>query len=245
VLGLYAIRRRYRPPAVLVVATVLLGLLSLTALRFAIWFGLSAALLDANILARTRPHSRPFPRRFILLIGTTFVATAGAALVVIVTTTDDQFERRLPTEAMAAVSAYGQAHPGSLILTDELASALVWHEPALAGRIGFDTRLEQYDSNSLENWFEFLSVVPPGWPTLTDCYGQILVSSDRPNLMSALSTLAGWSTLASEPPGAAFVRVGANSVTGDMSVGAPPDPGSDPEPGSASDCGQPRDSVEP
>jgi len=164
---------------------------------------------------------------------------------VIVTTPDDQFERRLPTEAMAAVSAYAQTHPGSLILTDELASALVWHEPALAGRIGFDTRLEQYDSKSLENWFEFLSVVPPGWPTLTDCYGQVLVSSDRLNLMSALSTLTGWSTLASEPSGAAFVRDGANTVTADMSGAAPPDPGSDLQAGNASRCAQPRDSVGP
>jgi hypothetical protein len=238
-------RRRYRPPAVLVIATVVLGLLSLTALRFAIWFGLSAALLDANILAHTRPHSRPFPRRFIVLMATTFVATACAAAVVIAATSDDQFERRLPTDEMGALAAFAQAHPGSLTLTDELASALIWHEPAVAGAVGFDTRLEQYDSTSLEDWFEFLSVVPPGWPALSDCYGQILVSSDRPKLTSALSSLPGWSMLASEPAGSAFVRVGAGGVSGETSPSTPPDHGSGPPADSASRCAQPRGSVGP
>jgi cytochrome c biogenesis protein CcdA len=243
--GLYAIRRRYRPPTVLVIATVVLGVLSLTALRFAIWFGLLAALLDANILAGTRPHSRPFPRRFILLIATTFVTTACLAALVVVATPRPEFERGLPTNAMAAVANYAQAHPGSLVLTDELASAFVWHKPAVAGRIGFDTRLEQYDSDSLERWFQFLSVAPPGWPTLIDCYSAILVSSDRPKLTSALTSLPGWSVLASEPAGTAFVRLDPGAVMNESPEAAPPGPGSDPTVDSASRCAQPRGSAEP
>jgi hypothetical protein len=243
--GLYAVHRRYRPPAVLVVSTIVLGVLSLTALRFAIWFGLAAALLDANVLAHTRPHSRPFPRRFILLTAGTFVATACLAALVLVATPSREFERVLPTNSMAAIAGYAQAHPGTLILTDELASALIWHEPAAAGTLGFDTRLEQYESASLEKWFAFLNLAPPGWPALTDCYSAILVSSGRPNLTSALASLPGWTTLTSEPAGTAFVRLDPGRVTTGTTEPAPPDPGSAPTADSASRCGRPRGSGEP
>jgi hypothetical protein len=88
-----------------------------------------------------------------------------------------------------------------------LASALLWRHPELAGRVGFDTRLEQYPADKLERWFEFLNMTPPGWPTAADGYDVILVSGrERASLVAALMTDPGWSTLASEPNGAAFVR---------------------------------------
>lgn len=203
----YGFARRYRPPIVLVVAAAGLGLLALTGVRYAIWFGIVAAVLNAQILAGARPAPPPFPAAFLRAGAAVLLAASVVSAAVLITTSGDEFERDLPRAAMAAVADYTAAHPATLILADELASALLWRHPGLAGHVGFDTRLEQYPEDRLVAWFEYLNGVPPGWPSATDGYDVLLGSAvDHPELVARLTALPGWSVLLAEPNGAAFVR---------------------------------------
>lgn len=204
----YALARGYRPPLVLLAATAGLGLLALTGVRYGIWFGMVAVVLDADVLAHTRPAPAPFATSFLRAGAAVLLVVTVIATAVLLTTSQDEFERDLPHEAMAAVSDYAAANPSTHILTDELASALLWRHPELAGRVGFDTRLEQYPEDRLVAWFEFLNGVPPGWPAAAEGYDVVLVSGlEHPDLVTRLTSLPGWSALHVEPNGATFVRM--------------------------------------
>ena len=207
---LYGLVRGNRPPALLLAGAIGLAVLALTGVRFQVWFGIVASVLAADVLGQL--HSRPAPPAPVTLrrIGAIGLAACAAiGIVALITTSDAQFERDLPLIAMAATATYATDHPGDEILADELASALMWLHPETEGRIGFDTRLGQYSEEGLLSWFSYLNGVSPGWPGATDGYDVLLASAvDRPGLVERLSTLAGFSTLAAETKGAAFVRDG-------------------------------------
>ncbi len=203
----YGFAARYRPPVVLLVGAAGLGILALTGVRFQVWFGLVATVLAADVLAHTRRPAPPFPTRVVSAGATAIGLFALVAAIVLVTTSDDDFERTLPRAAMASAASYAQREPGTRILPDELGSALLWEHPELLGRVAFDARLEQYPEETLLEWFQYLNGISPGWPAASDGY-DILVASAvrRPDLVERLAALPGWSTLYSEPNGAAFVR---------------------------------------
>lgn len=203
----YGFARGYRPPLVLLVAAAGLGVLALTGVRYAVWFGMVAAVLNADVLARTRPAPSPFSSAFLRAGGVALLAVTVIATAVLLATSQDDFERDLPREAMTEVDRYAAAHPAATLLADELASALLWRHPELAGRVAFDTRLEQYSEEDLVAWFEFLNGIPPAWPAAAEGYDVLLLSSvERPGLVTGLAALPEWSLLYAEPNGAAFVR---------------------------------------
>lgn len=203
----YSFARGYRPPIVLLVAAAGLGILALTGVRYAVWFAIAAVVLNADVLAHTRPVPPPFPAPFLRAGAAVLLVASLAAGAVLLTTSDDDFERDLPRAAMGAVADYGASNPSAGVLADELASALLWRHPSLAGQVGLDTRLEQYSEAALVEWFEFLNGVPPGWPSAADDYEVVIVSAlERPDLVARLTALPEWSILHAEPNGAAFVR---------------------------------------
>jgi hypothetical protein len=203
----YALAHGYRPPAVLVVGTAGLGLLASQGVRYQLWFGIVAATLAADALAAVRPAPPPFPRRVLCAFGAAAAASAVVGAVVLATTPATQFEYHVPRGAFTAVARYEATHPGARILADEHASALLWKHPELAGRVAYDTRLEQYSGPALVKWFSYLNVATPDWLAATKGYDVLVASrGDRPALVSRLSTLSGWRTLYADQDGAAFVR---------------------------------------
>ena len=158
-----ALRRRQRPNAVLLLATVVTGPFAFHAIRFQPWFAVSASSLAAVTLQRLLPAPRPLSRRFLRLgaAGLAFVTLICA--VAAVRAPANRHETALARGAVAAAARWTTAHPGSAILADEDTSdRLLWLQPQTIGRVGLDGRLELYDAASQRTWFGFIfgSAIP-------------------------------------------------------------------------------------
>jgi hypothetical protein len=115
------------------------------AVRNVTWFGLGALmLLPRSIGTVLRPAPLP-PRRtqinlalaglsIVILIGGTIATAVKPAL---------WFERKYDQQTVAKVAAVLAGQPGVHIFADiRYSDWLLWHDPALAGHIAYDTRLE-------------------------------------------------------------------------------------------------------
>jgi hypothetical protein len=135
------------------------------------------------------------------------VAAAVAATVLVATTTDRTFERRLPSAAIATVGGYLAEHPDARVLADDhTSSALLWFEPAAAGRVAFDARLEQFRAGDLKRWMDYLLVVHRRWSVATRGYDVLLASKQNGRLVAALQRLPGWRRLYEDGSGLVLVR---------------------------------------
>ena len=116
--------------------------------RFAIgnilWLGMTLAVLFGD-LSRSWIWSRTPSTRVAYRLS----AIAATAFVAVVLTLGVQssgdYEGITAVRAIDSAAVYASNHPCALILADNWeASALFWRDPWLAGRIGFDARLEQF-----------------------------------------------------------------------------------------------------
>ncbi|MGA9859338.1 MAG: hypothetical protein WBQ18_15850, partial [Solirubrobacteraceae bacterium] len=96
-----------------------------------------------------------------------------------------------PMRAIATTAAYASEHPCAEVIGDALSvSALLWREPAMAGRVGFDGELEAYPPDALVRWIEFQQADTPGWFTAARPYALLIGSTiDHPQLVSRLEHL--------------------------------------------------------
>jgi hypothetical protein len=140
-----------------------------------------------------------------MLVGSVAAAIAAAATVAV--TTDRTFERRLPTVAIATAGSYLAGHPSARVLADDYtASALLWLDPAAAGRVAFDARLEQFRARDLERWLDYLLVVDRRWASATRGYDVLLAAKENERLVAALRGLPGWRRLYADKDGLVLAR---------------------------------------
>jgi hypothetical protein len=199
--------RRQHLPAPLVVAAFATAVATIVASRNAVWFGITAAVLlgyAANSWLPSEPPRDGFLRGMavaaasICALGIALLAGRGAA----------SYETLTPLKALSAAAAYAGTHPGLRILADNAASsALLWHYPSLAGRVGYDARLERYSETSLDKWIVYQTGAGSQWPGTTDGY-QLLIGSSiyDPALVRRLANMPGTSILGRDGRGIAVVK---------------------------------------
>jgi hypothetical protein len=175
VVGFASIKRR-RPHAVLVAAAVLTAVAAALESGSIVWFGMAAAVLLADALKAWFPRRPHAP--FALFVVTAVAAVLGGfALTQLVGRSDGSYEALVPHRVISAATAYAASHPCALILADNLSSsALLWREPWLDGRMGFDARLEQYSQPALRRWLAFMEG-GAGWTATHNGYELLLGNS--------------------------------------------------------------------
>lgn len=135
-------------------ALVLLGLAGVFAVRNITWFGLATMmLLPATIstIARRRP---PAARRvrLNLTIAITSIAIALIATLATFARPASWFESTYPTRAVSVVEGVLARDPSAKVYADvHYADWLVWHDPAIAGHIAYDTSFELLTQQQLES----------------------------------------------------------------------------------------------
>jgi hypothetical protein len=206
----YARGRGGRIPADALVVGILLGALATHAVRYQTWFALGVAPLLALAITRVRPgRGLPRPPRAILTAGggllVAGVVLSGAILAAAPERTFDRFVSQ-PTVREAA--AYAVAHPAARILADDVTgSQLLWQEPALAGRVGFDARTEIYRPADFLRFARFLTVTGRDWTAAARGYQVVAVTcSLHPNLCAALRRIDGWQVVSDAGGGLVVVR---------------------------------------
>jgi hypothetical protein len=168
-------------------------------------FALSAGLVVAgDALART-PAVRRWTRR---AVWAAMAAAAVSAAVALAVTPASRFENGMPRMAMARAAAYAEAHPAATVLADDVAApAMIWHYPALAGRIGYDARLEVFSQPVLLRYMHWVSLDSSSWAAVTSGYDVLVIDRRKNGVLARRSQrMAGWATLAGNADGVALIR---------------------------------------
>jgi hypothetical protein len=159
------------------------GLAGLYAVRYEIWFGLTAGAVvplalqsvwgDSIATRRTRLNQ--------LLAGG---ALAAVAAVVLVQTLHGNgwFARSYPAEAAAVVAREVRAEPSARVFADEqYADWLLFEQPGLEGRVAYDARFELLSRSQLMSIADFRTESGIGWTQAASGYSLLVLgrSSDR------------------------------------------------------------------
>jgi len=199
--AIYARAKGHRVSLLVTGAMVLTAVAASLAMRNNVWLGIAAALLLAESAASWIP-TQPYSIRFLRVL-----ATAGAILAVVgvgrlTGESSARFEVLAPKSALRGTAAYARTHPCSLVLADILSvSALLWHDPWLAGRVAFDGRIEIYRPQALLRWVDFQSADGPRSLDVARGYGILIASSRPPRLARELSGLRGATVLGRDSHG--------------------------------------------
>jgi hypothetical protein len=109
-----------------------------------------------------------------------------------------------PVGAIRATAGYAAAHPAKAILADDSsADALLWAHPGLAGRVGFDDRLEIYPRAAVRRWANFIR---GNRSTLPGSYGILVAGAGNRRLMRRIRPLSDWRVIYDRSDGIAAVR---------------------------------------
>jgi hypothetical protein len=174
VLGVAA-RRGHRPDRLVLVLALVLLAAGIDAVRDQTWFCFPQAVLLAGGLGAAWSRSVLTEGGWRLLAVLSVLA-ASAAVVVQLRTEDRYYERLAPTGATRVIARYAAAHPTGRVLADfSTADALLWHEPRLAGRVAFDTRLEIFQPAQVRRWLRF-NDASPGWQSFAAGYALVAAS---------------------------------------------------------------------
>ena len=197
--------RRIRVSPVLLGTTALTGVAAALEAGSIVWFGMAASLLLADT-AKVFSPIRVYRREALRVMAAAGVALSAVVAVRVVGEAPATYESLVPASVMHGATAYAAAHPGSLVLADNLSSsALLWSSPWLQGRIAFDARLEQYSPTALSRWLDFIEA--RRWPGVSGGY-QILVGDSfyARKLVHRLNTLENATELARATDGVAVLN---------------------------------------
>ena len=107
-----------------------------------------------------------------------------------------------PVKVLVPYAPGGATDIVARILGDDVSSdALLWKEPALVGRVGFDDRLEVYRPPAVAAWADVIEARRPPLPGY-----DVLVASSRNELAKRILSLRGWRVLYDGGDGAAAAR---------------------------------------
>jgi hypothetical protein len=202
-----AVVKGRRPPLVLIGAVAVTTVAAAIAMRNNSWLAIAAAMLLAETVSAWAPTSKPSPA-FVraLAIGASLLAIAGFGRLALRSAAG--YESHAPLAAIAATASYASSHPAARVLADSRgASALLWLDPAIAGRVGYDGELEVYPQQALLDWVSFQMADTPDWLAAARGYQVLLgTRADDPTLVHKLGALPGASVLRRDGRGIAIVR---------------------------------------
>jgi hypothetical protein len=134
------------------VTLILLAAGAIFAVRNVTWFGLGALMLVPSLISTVRGPTRlpaRRPRLNLALAGLAVLILVGATIATAVKPAS-WFERKYDQRAAAAVASVVAREPTIRIFADlRYSDWLLWHDPALAGHIAYDTRLELLSNHKI------------------------------------------------------------------------------------------------
>jgi hypothetical protein len=188
-------------------AVVVTALAALVASRSTVWFAITAAVFVGWTAQTWLPTQAP-TRGFLTGMGVAAVAIGVLGVILLLSPIRRGYERFTALAPISAAATYATQHPATDVLADNAASsALLWHDPQLAGRVAYDARLERYPEASLERWIRFQISDGVDWDATTNGY-QILIGSAiyNPGLVRLLATMPGAQVLVHDPTGIAVIH---------------------------------------
>jgi hypothetical protein len=144
---------------------VILGLGAIDAVRNITWFGLALVILLPATLSQMRPLRGRAGRHRRLDRTLALAALALTLMAVIVTLGRPArwFESTYPQRAVTAVERIVAAQPNAKVFADvRYADWLLWHAPALAGHLAYDTSFELLSVRQLTQLNSLAETVVPG-----------------------------------------------------------------------------------
>jgi hypothetical protein len=149
-----------------VLAQLLLVVLAFAAVRSAVWLGLGSIMLLTPALDAELDH-REFPnRRINLLIGITGAAFAMLAVVTVISRGTPALAAAFPARAGDVVAR--EAGTGGNVMADErFGDWLMFQEPALVGRVGYDASFEQLSAKQVLTIIEWKDLITGHWQEAT------------------------------------------------------------------------------
>jgi hypothetical protein len=162
-------------------ALLVLGIGAITAVRNVAWFALAAIVLIAlsvDQATRAREGRRPSRPHVNLALAALALAALVALAGKTLTKDDEGFETHYPRGVLAAVRS-ASAHDRSIsVLADaKFADWLLWHEPALAGRVAYDARFELLSHRQLDDVLHVTLAVGPDWKQVARGYRLVVLST--------------------------------------------------------------------
>ena len=156
---------------------------AISAVRNITWFALAVIMLLPSTVSAIVAPRPPAPRRRRLnltLVGATAVFLL-VSLTTVATKPSSWFERSYDARALSQVAAVIHRHPDVRIFADgHFADWLLWHDPALAGRIAYDSRLELLTATQLRGLAELTEIRAPHTRDLLAGYGLLVLdTTDR------------------------------------------------------------------
>jgi MFS family permease len=144
---------------------IALSLGAVDAVRNITWFGLALLILVPSTLTGVLRPKPEAPRRHRLNLT---LAALSIALVILMLGTSlahpaSWFERTYPTRAPSVVQTLLKRDPSAKVFADvRYADWLVWHDPALAGHIAYDTSFENLTLKQLQMLNQLGQALLPG-----------------------------------------------------------------------------------
>jgi hypothetical protein len=209
---LIAWRHGRRPPSLDLWAVGLTVSAAALAMRNNVWLGMAASILIADTASAWFPIA-PLRPGFVRTAAVAAVALSALGVGRLAFESSARFEGLAPQREVAAVAAYAASHPCSRVLADIMGvSVLLWDDPWMAGRVGFDGRIELYAPRALLAWVDFQSGNGSRARDLARRYQLLMASARAPALVRWLAELRTGSVLDRDPRGIAIVNRAAGSV---------------------------------
>jgi hypothetical protein len=185
---------------------LLLALLGLDTLRNVVWLPYAAVILLPAGLAQWSPEAARSRLKPLLAVIAVACAIGVGLLAAGVSST--ALEKPWPRAQGAAIARAAAQHPSYRVVTDESdADWLMWHYPALKGRIAFDVRFELLGERGLTDVVNFKDVAGLGWDRQFAGYRLALFDRDAsPHLVRALLAERGARVLAKKDGVYAILR---------------------------------------
>jgi hypothetical protein len=200
-------RRKVHPSKPLLAAAAVSVIAGFVELRWQTWAAFPATVIAVDTLNASDPDPKPIARPRRRWVDVTVGLAAALGVLVLFAQRESRFERTAPLGAIAAVSRYADAHPGTRILGDDHSSdALLWKRPELSGRVGLDDRLEVFAPKTVNQWFDYIVGRSGASHGLTAGYDLLVASRANAALTKRLLSMSGWRVLYKGHDGVALAR---------------------------------------
>jgi hypothetical protein len=157
---------------------LLVTAITIFTIRNIVWFSLATLMLLPPSIRAIGGARTASPRRPALNLA---LASAGlglllASLLAVSAQPARWFERHYETAASQRIAALAREAPDAKIYADQsFADWLLWHDPQLAGRVAFDTRLELLTRSQLIAIAQIPDITEAGQAHLLDSYRILLL----------------------------------------------------------------------
>jgi hypothetical protein len=145
-------------------ALIMLAAGAVFAIRNISWFGLATLMLLPTCIAGLVNERRAAPRRsrLNLAIASVALVTLAGSLIATAIRPVSWYEHTYNPRTLASVEAIVRQDPQARIFADvRYSDWLLWHDPALAGRLAYDTRLELLSARQLRGIAGLGEIIAP------------------------------------------------------------------------------------